>query len=330
MIIKFFELNKLNIDKTNFILFYGKNEGLKLETIKKILKNKNEIINYDEKEILDNSNNFIESILSQSLFNNEKIIIIKRSTDKILKIINEIEAKNISDVKIIIIAENLEKKSKLRFFFEKSDKHICIPFYEDSIKSLGILASNFFKQKNIPISSANINIIVDKCNGDRLNLTNELEKIELFCRKGKKITSENLLHLVNLAENHNISELIDNCLAKNQKITLKILNENNFTNEDCILITRSLLNKAKKILNLSIQYEKNNNLDLTISSAKPPIFWKEKEITKKQISIWSPIKIKKLIYDLMKLELEIKRNISQSINLVSDFILNKSNVNSNN
>ena len=330
MIIKFFELNKLNIDKTNFILFYGKNEGLKLETIKKIFKNKNEIINYDEKEILDNSNNFIESILSQSLFNNEKIIIIKRSTDKILKIINEIEAKNISDVKIIIIAENLEKKSKLRSFFEKSDKHICIPFYEDSIKSLGILASNFFKQKNIPISSANINIIVDKCNGDRLNLTNELEKIELFCRKGKKITSENLLHLVNLAENHNISELIDNCLAKNQKITLKILNENNFTNEDCILITRSLLNKAKKILNLSIQYEKNNNLDLTISSAKPPIFWKEKEITKKQISIWSPIKIKKLIYDLMKLELEIKRNISQSINLVSDFILNKSNVNSNN
>ena len=330
MIIKFFELNKLNIDKTNFILFYGKNEGLKLETIKKILKNKNEIINYDEKEILDNSNNFIESILSQSLFNNEKIIIIKRSTDKILKIINEIKAKNISDVKIIIIAENLEKKSKLRSFFEKSDKHICIPFYEDSIKSLGILASNFFKQKNIPISSANINIIVDKCNGDRLNLTNELEKIELFCRKGKKITSENLLHLVNLAENHNISELIDNCLAKNQKITLKILNENNFTNEDCILITRSLLNKAKKILNLSIQYEKNNNLDLTISSAKPPIFWKEKEITKKQISIWSPIKIKKLIYDLMKLELEIKRNISQSINLVSDFILNKSNVNSNN
>ena len=149
MIIKFFELNKLNIDKTNFILFYGKNEGLKLETIKKILKNKNEIINYDEKEILDNYNNFIESILSQSLFNNEKIIIIKRSTDKILKIINEIEAKNISDVKIIIIAENLEKKSKLRSFFEKSDKHICIPFYEDSIKSLGILASNFFKQKNI-------------------------------------------------------------------------------------------------------------------------------------------------------------------------------------
>ena len=330
MIIKSFELNRLNVDKTDFILFYGKNEGLKSETIKKILKNKSETINYDEKEILDNPNNFIESILSQSLFNNEKIIVIKRSTDKIFKIIHEIEAKDISDTKIIIIADNLEKKSKLRSFFEKSDKHVCIPFYEDSIKSLGILASNFFKERNIPISSANINLIVNKCSGDRLNLTNELEKIELFCKKEKKITSKNLLHLVNLAENHNISELIDNCLAKNQKIILKILNENNFTNEDCILITRSLLNKAKKILNLSIQYEKNNNLDLTISSAKPPIFWKEKEITKKQIFIWKPIKIKKLIYDLMELELEIKRNISQSVNLVSDFILNKSNVGSNN
>ena len=188
MIIKSFELNKLNVDKTDFILFYGKNEGLKSETIKKILKNKSETINYDEKEILDKPNNFIESILSQSLFNNEKVIVIKRSTDKIFKIINEIEAKDISDTKIFIIADNLEKKSKLRSFFEKSDKHVCIPFYEDSIKSLGIMASNFFKERNIPISSANINLIVNKCSGDRLNLTNELEKIELFCKKEKKIT----------------------------------------------------------------------------------------------------------------------------------------------
>ena len=330
MIVKSFELNKIKLDKINLILFYGKNEGLKSEIIKNLFKNTGEIINYEEKEILNNSNDFIESILSQSLFGDEKILIIKRASDKILKIINEIKTKEIGNTKLIISAENLEKKSKLRSLFEKNKEYICTPFYEDDAKTLSILANNYFKEKNIPISSANINIIINKCNGDRINLLNELNKIELFSKSGKKITSENLTQLINLTENHKVSELIDNCLAKNQKITLKILNENNFTSEDCILITRSLLNKAKKILSLVSQYERNNNIDLTISSAKPPIFWKDKEITKKQIFLWSSKKIKNLIYELMELELKIKKNINQSINLITDFILNKSNTNINN
>ena len=330
MIVKSFELNKIKFDKINLILFYGKNEGLKSETIKNLFKKTSEVINYEEKEILNNSNDFIESILSKSLFNDEKILIIKRASDKILKIINEIETKKIGNTKLIISAENLEKKSKLRSLFEKNKEYICTAFYEDDAKTLSILANNFFKEKNIPISSANINIIINKCNGDRINLFNELNKIELFSKSGKKITSENLTQLINLTENHKVSELIDNCLAKNQKITLKILNENNFTSEDCILITRSLLNKAKKILSLVSQYERNNNIDLTISSAKPPIFWKDKEITKRQIFLWSSKKIKNLIYELMELELKIKKNINQSINLITDFILNKSNTNFNN
>ena len=144
------------------------------------------MINYEEKEILNNSNDFIESILSESLFNDEKILIIKRASDKILKIINEIETKKIGNTKLIISAENLEKKSKLRSLFEKNKEYICTAFYEDDAKTLSILANNFFKEKNIPISSANINIIINKCNGDRINLFNELNKIELFSKSGKK------------------------------------------------------------------------------------------------------------------------------------------------
>ncbi len=330
MIVKSFELNKIKFDKVNLILFYGKNEGLKSETIKNLFKKTSEVINYEEKEILNNSDDFIESILSESLFNDEKILVIKRASDKILKIINEIETKEIGNTKLIISAENLEKKSKLRSLFEKNKEYICTAFYEDNAKTLSILANNFFKEKKIPISSSNINLIINKCNGDRINLINELNKIELFSKNGKKVTSDNLAQLVNLTENYKISELIDNCLAKNEKTIIKILNENNFTSEDCILIIRSLLNKAKKILNLITQYEINNNLDLTISLAKPPIFWKDKEITKKQIFLWNSIMIKKFIYDLLELELKIKKNINQSINLVTDFILHTSKANFNN
>ena len=330
MIIKSFEINKINFDQNKLVLFYGKNEGFKNEAINNLIKDKDEITKYEEKEVLENINNFIESILSKSLFESEKIIIIKRVTDKILKIIDEIDSKNIEDIKIILNADNLEKKSKLRSLFEKDKKYVCVPFYPDTEQTLSKLTFNFLKKKNISISQSNINLIVNKCNGDRETLLNELNKIEYFSKNGKKITAENIAKLTNLIENHGISELIDNCLAKNKKKIVNILNENNFNNEDCILITRTFLNKAKKILKLSSEFQNNKNIDLTISSAKPPIFWKDKEITKQQIYKWTPENIKQLIYKLSEIELLIKKNINNSINLITDFILNEASSNTNN
>jgi len=330
MIIKSFEINKINFDQNKLVLFYGKNEGFKNEATNNLIKEKDEVTKYEEKEVLENINNFIESILSKSLFESEKIIIIKRVTDKILKIIDEIDSKNIEDIKIILNADNLEKKSKLRSLFEKNKKYICVPFYPDTEQTLSKLTFNFLKKKNISISQSNINLIVNKCNGDRETLLNELNKIEYFSKNGKKITAENIAKLTNLIENHGISELIDNCLTKNKKKIVNILNENNFNNEDCILITRTFLNKAKKILKLSSEFQNNKNIDLTISSAKPPIFWKDKEITKQQIYKWTPENIKQLIYKLSEIELLIKKNIYNSINLITDFILNEASSSTNN
>jgi DNA polymerase-3 subunit delta len=324
MIFKSYEINKINLNINHLILFYGKNEGLKNEALNVLIKNKKNVSSYEEKEILDNERIFIENILSKSLFEEEKSIVIKRATDKILKIIEIIHLKNLEDTTIIINSENLEKKSKLRSFFEKHKKLICVPFYPDNDQALSKLAYNFLRDKKISISPSNVNLIVAKCSGDREALINELEKIVFFSKNGKKINSENISKLINLNENHSISELIDNCLAKNKKKIINILNENNFNNEDCIMIARSFLNKAKKLLVLSTTFENNKNIDLTISSAKPAIFWKEKEITKQQINKWKSKNIKELIYTLSELELQIKKNVNNSINLITDFILHQS------
>ena len=325
MIIKYFDLNKINIKKNKNILLYGKNEGLKKETISNLLKNNDlKLTAFEEKEIIENQTAFLDSLLSKSLFETEKIILIKRATDKIYKILEEIFSRNIEDATIIINAENLEKKSKLRSSFEKSKEDICIAFYPDNDQTLSKIAYNFFKNEKILISQADINLITNKCNGDREALNNELEKIKIFCIKNKKISTENLTRLINLNENYSVSELINNCLAKNTKKTITILNENNFTTEDCILITRVFLNRSKKILKLSEEYKKNKNIDLTISSAKPPIFWKDKELTKQQIYKWEPSNIKKLIYKLNEIELLIKKNLNNSVNLITDFVIEQS------
>ena len=329
MILKSFELNKINLKKNKIILIYGKNEGLKNESLNLILKDSKHISNFDEKEVLENSISFLESTLSKSLFENEKVIIIKRSTDKILKIIEDIESRNIEDINIIINAENLEKKSKLRSFFEKSKNHICIPFYPDNEQSLSKICLNYFQAKKIPISQSSINLIVSKCNGDREILLNELKKIELFSINKKKISKDEITKLINLLEDHDISVLVDNCLAKNEKKTINILSENNFSNEDSVLIIRIFLNKTKKILKLSSEFEKNQNIDATINSSKPPIFWKDKEITKQQIYKWKPKDLKNLIYKINEIELRIKKNLNNSLNLITDFILEQCSSKSN-
>ena len=330
MILKSYEINKIKQKNNHLILFYGKNEGLKKEALDILFTNKNNVFNYEEKEILDNENNFIENIQSKSLFEPEKFIIIKRVTDKILKIIEILQLKNLEDTTVILNSDNLEKKSKLRSLFEKNKELICVPFYPDNDQTLSKLTYNFLREKKISISPSNLNLVINKSSGDREALMSELQKIELFSKNGKKINKENISKLINLNENHSISDLIDNCLAKNKNKIISILNENNFSNDDCIMITRSFIIKAKKLLDLSKTFETNKNIDLTISSAKPPIFWKEKEITKQQIYKWSPKNIKRLIYALSETELQIKKNINNSINLITDFILSQSSSETNN
>ena len=325
MIIKSNDTRKIDLNKNQYILFYGVNEGAKADEISSLVsKNKDKTISrYEEKEILENNQNIYDDILSKSLFDNQKIIIINRASDKIFKFISELSEKNISDISFIINASALEKKSKLRSFFEKTKELICVPFYQDTPSSLATLTQNFLKEKKINISQENINLIINRCNGDRGILKGELNKIEFFCKNKKNISTLDLVKLTNLIENYSISELVDNCLAKNKKKTMYILNENKFSSEDCITIIRTFLYKLKRILILSNDYLINKNLDKTILSAKPPIFWKDKDIVKQQINKWNPKQIKNLIYEINEIELFIKKNLNNSINLTTNLIIDQ-------
>ena len=326
MIIKSFELNKINLENNNFYLLYGENEGHKNETIQKKFKANflEKTYIYEEKDVIDKTENFFNTILSKSFFENEKLIVISRATDKINDIMQEIIEKNYPDIKIILNSGVLEKKSKLRNLFEKNKNTICIPFYADNNQTLGAIVSNFFKEKKIPISQQTLNVLVERSKGDRNNLKNELDKIENNIKEKKKITLDEIIKITNLAENYNVSELIDNCLAKNSKKTVNILSENNFSPEDCIIITRTLLMKSKRLHNLISNNNETKNIDSVISSYKPAIFWKDKEIVKQQIKNWDLHNAENLIYKTNEIELLIKKNNANSINILSDFIISQS------
>ena len=324
MILKKFELNNFDFNKFNIYLFYGKNDGFQEEIIKKyfIEKFDGAINKYDEQEILNNKEIIIEGVLNNSLFEEEKLIIITRSSDKIINFIKEISDRNLSGVKIIIRAGILEKKSKLRSYFEKDKNFVCLPLYEDDNSSLLQIINQFLKENKIIISRESINLIINRSSGSRHNLKNELNKILSYSFTSKQIDIDVIKKLTNLSENYDVSELADNYLEKNTKKVSKILNENNYSDEDCVLILRTLLNKSKRLLNIIERYESIKNIEDVISSTKPPIFWKEKETIKKQAISWKINDLKSKIYKINEIELLIKNNSKNSLNLVSDFIVN--------
>ena len=331
MILKHYDLKKKLEKNINFYLLYGPNSGLIEETINDVFKpafSKN-IYHYDENEVLANTNEFKERVFNKSFFENDKLIIINRSSDKLLYLVDEIIEKKIEDIKIVLKSNILEKRSKLRNFFEKKKETIIVPYYEDNNQTLLSLAQNYFKEKKIKISNQNINFIIERAKGNRINLKNELEKISNYSHKKLTIDFNEILKLTNLAENYNVSDLTDQSLAKNKKKTLHILNENSPSAEENILILKTFLYKLKRLKKLKIELEINKSTENVISSYKPPIFWKDKDIVKQQLKIWSLNQIKMLIKKINNLELLLKKNSQISSHLINDFILEQLEITNN-
>ncbi len=321
MIVKTYEIGKKKFDNQNFFLIYGENEGLKKEIIQNLKKDfKGNIENYDETQIVNNKELFYEKIFNQSLFENEKIIIISRCSEKLYEVIQDIIDKKISDTKIILNANILDKKSKLRSLFEKNTELIVIPTYKDTSLTLVEIAKKFFYNYKISISQETINILVNRCNGDRGHLKSELDKIFIYMQDKRSISLEEIYKLTNLAENFSVNELVDNSLSKNSRKTSEIINECNYRSEDGILILRTFLLKAKRLLKLYEKHNGNMGYENLINNYSPPIFWKDKPIVKRQLENWSKSKMKDLIAKINKTEIFLKKKSSNSLMLIFNFI----------
>ena len=169
-----------------------------------------------------------------------------------------------------------------------------------------------------------INILIERSRGDRKNLNNELTKIENFSLNKKNITHQEIIKLTNLADNYSASELVDQSLAKNTRKTITILSENNYSDEDNIIIIRTLLTKLKRLLKIYELVDEKNNIEQAISSFKPPIFWKDKPLVTQQLRSWKKNELSSLIYESCEIEFLIKKNTSLGKNILSDFIINNS------
>ncbi len=323
MIIKSYEIERKisNLKKLNLILLYGENNGLKKDIREIIIKNFKkekddfEFLSFYEDEILQNEENLYNAVFSGSLFSNKKIITINNATDKMMKQIEKIIDKDTTNILLIIFSQILEKKSKLRNLFEKKDNTICIPCYLDSEKDLQNIAYKELNKNSINLSRESINLIIEKSNQDRENLKNELEKIKSFSHEKKNIEIDQIKALINFSGEYKSDNLINECLCGNISQFKKILSELYSNTINQIFLLRILSNKIQRLLKMKESEKSYGNIDNLINNSKPFIFWKEKPIIKKQLSIWNYDDLKNIVYEINNVELLCKKNpqISQII-----------------
>ncbi len=329
MIIKSYEIkrNLKKISENNFYLLYGENIGLKKdirENIIKIIKQKEdnvEVLSLYENEIISNDENFFNFIYSGSLFGNKKIITVFDTTDKLIKKLNDIYEKYPENVFLIIFSTILEKKSKLRIFFESEKKAICIPCYLDNERDLESIAQLELKKSNIALSREAINLLIEKSNSDRDNLRNQIEKIKSYALNKKKIELDEIRYLINFSGEYKSDIFVNECLSGNNSQYKKIMSELYTNTISQIMLLRILSNKVQRLLKIKENEAKSNNLDSLINLAKPPIFWKEKPIVKKQLSIWKKDDLKKIISEINNTELMCKKNPQISKVIFFNFFL---------
>jgi len=298
--------NDINSIKQNIVLFYGENLGLKNDFKNKIKFNNDgaDIIKYFQDEILKDDSPFLNEIFNISLFKQKKIYYIENATDKILDLIKGLELK-ISDQKIYFFSDLLDKKSKIRSYFEKAKNLACVPCYADNeinIRKLILSSLKDFKG----LSSQNINILVDNCNLDRVKLNNEIKKIKTFFTD-KIIQTDKLEILLDLKINDNFNILKDEALNGNKIRTNKLLSETIIDSEKNILYL-NIINQRLNKLAEAVELSTTQNLETAISMLRPPIFWKDKSIFIDQANKWNLEKVKTILKKTYKLEIKFKSN----------------------
>ncbi len=309
MILKSFEIenNIKRINNYKFILIYGENIGLKEALKEKIinLNNKADVINLYQEDITKTKGILLSEVKNISLFSEEKIIIINQANEKLFTEIEEL-LNSEEKIKVILIGDLFDKKSKLRNLFEKNKHLAIVPCYNDTDLTLRKLIQNkLIGFKNL--NSHTINLILNHSNLNRKTILNNIEKINTFF--DNKILEEYSLEVLLNSDRNEIFENIRDAALLGDKTKLNSLfGYFSFSNEDTFLYLNMINYRLTKLLDIHKQNAIIQNIDETINKIRPPIFWKDKPVYKNLLKRWDKTRVLDALRYLGKIEKELKNS----------------------
>ena len=302
------EQNLNLLDQYNSVIIYGENNGLR-DDIKEEIKKINptfEIINLFQDEIINNKNLLFNTINNTSLFNSKKIIFIHEVSDKIFSELEECAEKKVEDIKLFVLANILDKKSKLRNYFEKKEYLAALPCYKDNERTLFKNIKDKLKEYQ-GLTPELIDIIMQNSNLDRRIINNEIMKIKSFFYK-KRMNKQDLDILLNIKATDDFSLVRDSCLIGNKKKINQLIGEIDLLPEDTYFFLNQISSRVSKLLEIQHVNKTVNDQELAMETLRPKIFWKDKPIYLEQLKRLNSDKLKKILSDIGNLEILMKKN----------------------
>ena len=326
MIVKSFNLNFQELLKKKITLLYGENISLISEIENKIIEEtkntKNLIIKkYQEEYLLQNKDIFEQLINAESLFGDQEITVISKTTDKIMEIYDE---NTQSDKQIVFLSGPLTKKSKLRNLAESSSNFACIACYNDTPEQLQSILFQKLKDNNVAVSKEFVNSIFEINSLNRQDINDAVDKIQLI-QNTSNVTEDNLKNIFYSSEDNNNFEIINFCLLGNKQNINKVLSNIYAQGINFNEILAALKYKVNKLIEISESNNANIDINQLVENFKPPIFWKEKNVVKEQLKRWDKAELKKLMEIVYDTEIACKKNYDASSIILQQLIVSTSN-----
>lgn len=317
------EKNLNSIFSFKAVLLYGENGGIK-EDIKKEIKERNKaekIINFFQEDLVKNKDILSHEINNTSLFQDKKIIFLHEITDKLFDEISESLSDIKDETKIFIFSNLLDKKSKIRSFFEKEKNLGIIACYQDNERSL----SEYIRLKLKNINGLNqeiINLVIENSNMDRKIVSEEILKIQTYFGT-KKIEKNTIKEILNIKTNIKFEQIRDATLVGNKHKVNALIGEMDIVKEDIYLYLNQMSLRVNKLIEVSKINENFKNLNDAIDEIKPKIFWKDKPVYIEQLQRVNSIKLQQIQKDICETEVILKKNSKiESDTIIKNLIVN--------
>lgn len=292
--------------KIKAILVFGTNDGLVLDTIKRIarsicsdLNDAFRVADLSGESVLEDVGKLYAEYNGQSLMGGRRVVIVREISNQLTKEIRKMLDDSKSDNLLLMYASNFNKKSSLVQLAESSDDMACYACYED--KNADVY--NMLKTTGLTFNPDAIEFLCARLSNDRMINMSEIEKLKTYMGEAKNVTIDIIAKVISDQSNSSSEDICYAAMGGDKNSAIKLFAKYVAEGNEPVLLIKAMERHVMRLLDCAAKTEKGNSIEKVVSSLTPKLMYYREEAFKSQLRKWRRDKIFSildLLYDTEK------------------------------
>lgn len=293
-------------EKIKAILVFGPNDGLVLDSVKRIarsicsdLNDAFRVADLSGESVLEDVGKLYAEYNGQSLMGGRRVVIVREISNQLTKEIRKMLDDSKSDNLLLMYASNFNKKSSLVQLAESSDDMACYACYED--KNADVY--NMLKVSGLTFNPDAIEFLCSRLSNDRMINMSEIEKLKTYMGEAKNVTTDIIAKVISDQSNSSAENICYAAMGGDKNSAVKLYAKYAAEGNDSVSLMKAMERHVIKLLDCAAKVEKGNSIEKVVSSLTPKLMYYREEAFKSQLRKWSRDKIFSvldLLYDAEK------------------------------